>query len=193
MCVSAAAYPPEPEKLGELYELGYRDALAWLLKNGKVRAPNRICLSLVVLKFASSDNSLDVASVCHLAVVQLQLQLCDCPGCRHVTCRCMQTDEGQSTPLACRETTLQMVYHQTCVQIPFGVAHADERSAAQDTASSYNSAWRQRLADTLAGLQAQMAEGAEMLRDGAQAAVGCDAAAEGFVTGAYSTIPSGPP
>ena len=38
MRVSAAAYPPEPEKLGELYELGYRDALAWLLKNGKVRA-----------------------------------------------------------------------------------------------------------------------------------------------------------
>ena len=99
----------------------------------------------------------------------------------------------ESIPLACSETALQMVYHSTSVQIPFGVAHADERSAAQDTASSHNSAWRQRLADTLVGLQAQMAEGAEMLRDGAQAAVGCDAAAEGFVTGAHPTIPPGLP
>lgn len=31
-----AAYPPQPDKLADLYELGYRDALAWLLQHGKV-------------------------------------------------------------------------------------------------------------------------------------------------------------
>lgn len=30
------ALPPSPDKLRELYDLGYRDCLAWLQKNGKL-------------------------------------------------------------------------------------------------------------------------------------------------------------
>ena len=35
-CCRWALYPPEPAKLREVYELGYRDALRWLAKNGRV-------------------------------------------------------------------------------------------------------------------------------------------------------------
>jgi hypothetical protein len=104
-----AAYPPEPEKLGELYELGYRDALAWLLKNGKV---------------------------------------------------------------------------------PYGVANPDETADTADSGAEQTPAWRQRLTNALASVQAQMAEGAAVLRDGAQAAVGCDAAAEELVTEAVTGFQS---
>ena len=31
-----AAYPPEPHRLDELFELGYRDTLAWLKENKKI-------------------------------------------------------------------------------------------------------------------------------------------------------------
>lgn len=35
-------YPPVPAKLREVYELGYRDALSWLAKNGRIPYGTRL-------------------------------------------------------------------------------------------------------------------------------------------------------
>lgn len=35
-CGRWAASPPEPDRLREVYELGYRDALRWLATNGRI-------------------------------------------------------------------------------------------------------------------------------------------------------------
>ncbi len=41
------AIPPPPERLQEMFELGYRDCLTWLAKNGKVPYGESPCTMLL--------------------------------------------------------------------------------------------------------------------------------------------------
>lgn len=115
---------------------GYRDALAWLLKNGKI--------PFGVADADVSDTADSAGEVpawrrrmqATLASVQAQVQLCSADG----------------NHMACRQRHSQ----------------ANERAGGSD-------------AQFL--MCVQMAEGAAVLRDSAQAAVGCDAAAEDLVSG----------